>query len=52
MKNITIKIKPKTIARNELHFEVQRKTRASITKNGKAYNRQKSKQLAKNRDMI
>jgi hypothetical protein len=52
MKNITIKLRPKTIPRNELHFHIQRRVKASITKNGKAYDRKKSKQLVKDCDIV
>lgn len=42
MKKVTIKIiKNDTPKRNELHFEVQRKTRVQIVESKKKYNRKK-----------
>ena len=39
MKTIKITFKPKTIARNELHFEIQKRTRAHVFKDAKKYDR-------------
>lgn len=39
MKNFNIKFKPKTIARNELHFQVQKTTRGVIFKDKTKYDR-------------
>jgi hypothetical protein len=43
MKSIRIKFKPKTIARNELHFEIQKKVRGKIHKDRTKYNRKNKK---------
>jgi len=39
---IVLKIKPNDLAlRNEMHFEVQRRTRANVFRNRKLYNRKR-----------
>jgi hypothetical protein len=43
MKSIRIKFKPKTIARNELHFEIQKKVRGNIHKDKTKYDRKNKK---------
>lgn len=43
MKSIRIKFKPKTISRNELHFEIQKKVRGKIHKDKTKYDRKKEK---------
>lgn len=43
MKSIKIKFRPKTIARNELHFEIQKKVKGAIHKDKTKYDRKKNK---------
>lgn len=47
MKSIRIKFRPKTIARNELHFEIQKKVRGSIHKDKTKYDRKQEKRKVK-----
>jgi hypothetical protein len=48
MKSFRIKFKPKTISRNELHFEIQKKVRGKIHKDKTKYDRKKEKITWKN----
>jgi hypothetical protein len=43
MKSFRIKFKPKTIGRNELHFEIQKKVKSAVHKDKTKYNRKNKK---------
>lgn len=45
MKSIRIKFKPKTIARNELHFYIQKRVRSVIHKSNKTYKRKRDRTI-------
>lgn len=45
MKSIRIKFKPKTIARNELHFYIQKRVRSVIHKSKKTYKRKRDRTI-------
>jgi hypothetical protein len=45
MKTISIKFRPKTIKRNELHFRTQLTTRGVVHKDKTKYNRQRDRAI-------
>ena len=47
MKKLVMKLKPKTISRNELHFHTQLTTRGAIHKDKTKYDRRKNKRIPK-----